>query len=85
MFKGVISYTPKTKIIATDTEKIQGSLGLYKWADLKNKKELSRAINIASQYCAEDNLNLENILHLILIPQTPIDRIHSLPVIEEMV
>lgn len=64
MFKGVISYTPKTKIIATDTEKIQGSLGLYKWADLKNKKELSRAINIASQYCAEDNLNLENILHL---------------------
>jgi len=63
MYKGVISYTPKTKIIATDTEKIQGSLGLYKWADLKNKQELSRAINIASQFQVKDNQNLEDILH----------------------
>ncbi|MGN0607344.1 MAG: hypothetical protein ACI4JM_12555, partial [Oscillospiraceae bacterium] len=57
------SYTPKTKIIATDTEKIQGSFGLYKWADLKNKQELSKAINIASQYCISDNQNLEDVLH----------------------
>lgn len=64
MYKGVMSYTPKTKIIATDTEKIQGSLGLYKWADLKNKQELSRAINIASQFQVKDNQNLEDILHL---------------------
>lgn len=63
MYKGVISYTPKTKIIATDTEKIQGSLGLYKWADLKNKQELSREINIASQFQVKDNQNLEDILH----------------------
>lgn len=63
MFKGIISYTPKTKIIATDTEKIQGSFGLYKWADLKNKQELSKAINIASQYCISDNQNLEDVLH----------------------
>lgn len=64
MFHGIISYTPKTKIIATDTEKMQNSFGLQKWADLKNKQELSRAINIASHYCTENNLNLENILHL---------------------
>ena len=35
MYKRVMSYTPKTKIIATETEKIQGSLSLYKWADLR--------------------------------------------------
>ena len=27
MFHGIISYTPKTKIIATDTEKMQNFLG----------------------------------------------------------
>ena len=64
MYKGVMSYTPKTKIIATDTEKIQGSLSLYKWADLKNKQELSKAINIASKYQVKDNQNLEEMLHI---------------------
>lgn len=64
MYKGVMSYTPKTKIIITDTEKIQGSLSLYKWADLKNKQELSKAINIASKYQIKDNQNLKEMLHI---------------------
>ena len=42
----------------------------------KKKKKRSQLIN--------SKQNLKNTL-LILIPQTPIDRIHSLPVIEEMV
>lgn len=36
MFHGIIGYTPKTRIIATDTEKMQNSFGLQKWADLEN-------------------------------------------------
>lgn len=55
-----MNYTPKTSIIRTDTEKMQGSYGLRKWADLHNMKEASRVINILTQYGIENNVHLEN-------------------------
>ena len=59
MYKGVISYTPKTKIIETASEKFQTSVGLRKWADKQNMKEVSRAINILTKYKINEN-DLEN-------------------------
>ena len=59
MYKGVISYTPKTKIIETASEKFQTSVGLRKWADKQNMKEVSRAINILTKYKISET-NLEN-------------------------
>lgn len=35
MYKGVMTYTPNTNIIRTDTEKMQFSSGLERWADIK--------------------------------------------------
>ncbi|WP_124098862.1 relaxase/mobilization nuclease domain-containing protein [Ruminococcus sp. Marseille-P6503] len=60
MYKGVMNYTPKTNIIRTDTEKMQGSYGLRKWEDLQNMKEASRVINILTKYGVENNVHLEN-------------------------
>lgn len=60
MYKGITNYTPKTKIIRTDTDKMQNSYGLRKWADLQNMKEASRVINILTKYGIEDNSVLEN-------------------------
>lgn len=59
MYKGVISYTPKTKIIETASEKFQTSAGLRKWADKQNMKEVSRAINILTKYQIRET-ELEN-------------------------
>ena len=60
MYKGIMNYTLKTKIIRTDTDKMQNSYGLCRWADLQNMKEASRVINILTKYGIEDNVTLEN-------------------------
>lgn len=60
MYKGIMNYSPRTKIIRTDTDKMQNSYGLRKWADLQNIKEASRVINILTKYGIEDNAALEN-------------------------
>lgn len=60
MYKGIMNYTPKTKIIRTDTDKMQNSYGLRRWADISNMKEASRVINILTKYGIEDNASLEN-------------------------
>ncbi|MCM1228477.1 MAG: relaxase/mobilization nuclease domain-containing protein, partial [Clostridium sp.] len=62
MYKGIINYTPKTKIIRTDTDKMQNSYGLRRWADLQNMKEASRVINILTKYGIENNSALANYL-----------------------
>ena len=60
MYKGITNYTPRTKIIRTDTNKMQNSYGLRRWADISNIKEASRVINILTKYGIEDNTTLEN-------------------------
>lgn len=59
MYKGIVNYTPRTRIICTDTEKMQSSFGLKRWADIQNMKEVSRVINILSKYSIEDKTHLE--------------------------
>ncbi|MDE6834646.1 MAG: relaxase/mobilization nuclease domain-containing protein [Ruminococcus sp.] len=59
MYKGVMSYTPKTDIIRTD--KMQFSSGLERWADIKNMQEASRVINILTKYKIENNEHLESV------------------------
>lgn len=61
-YRGVMNFTPKTRIIHTDNDKFQNSYGLKKWANLQNMKEASRVINILSKYAVEDNNGLENML-----------------------
>lgn len=60
MYKGIVNYTPRTRIIRTDTEKMQSSFGLKRWADIQNMKEVSRVINILSKYSIEDKTHLEH-------------------------
>lgn len=60
MYKGIMNYTPKTKIIRTDTDKMQNSYGLRRWADISNMKEASRVINILTKYGIENSADLEN-------------------------
>ena len=59
MYKGVMTYTPKTDIIRTD--KMQFSSGLERWADIKNMQEASRIINILTKYKIENNEHLESV------------------------
>ena len=59
MYKGVMTYTPKTDIIRTD--KMQFSSGLERWADIKNMQEASRVINILTKYEIENNEHLESV------------------------
>ncbi len=61
MYKGVMTYTPNTNIIRTDTEKMQFSSGLERWADIKNMQEASRIINILTKYKIENNEHLESV------------------------
>lgn len=61
MYKGVLTYTPNTNIIRTDTEKMQFSSGLERWADIKNMQEASRVINILTKYKIENNEHLESV------------------------
>ncbi|MDE6035585.1 MAG: relaxase/mobilization nuclease domain-containing protein, partial [Ruminococcus sp.] len=61
MYKGVITYIPKTDIIRTDTDKMQFSSGLERWADIKNMQEASRVINILTKYKIENNEHLESV------------------------
>ena len=60
MCKGIISYTPKTKIIKTTSDRFQNSFYLNRWADIQNMKEASRVINILTKYGIQDNIDLEN-------------------------
>ena len=60
MYKGVLNYTPRTKIIKTTAEKFQDSFYLNRWADIQNMKEASRVINILTKYEIQDNIDLEN-------------------------
>lgn len=48
-----ISYTPRTKIIDTSSEKFQEAKGLERWADIQNMKEAARVIDILMQYKIE--------------------------------
>lgn len=48
-----ISYTPRTKIIDTSSEKFQEAKGLERWADIQNMKEAARVIDILTQYKIE--------------------------------
>lgn len=45
-----ISYTPRTKIIDTSSEKFQEAKGLERWADIQNMKEAAKVIDILTQY-----------------------------------
>lgn len=60
MYNGIVKHPKRTKIIRTDTTKMQGSYGLKKWADIQNMKEASKVINILTKYGVEDNVDLEN-------------------------
>ena len=60
MYKGIVNYTPRTKIIMTTAEKFQDSPYLNRWADIQNMKEASRVINILTKYGIQDSEDLEN-------------------------
>jgi hypothetical protein len=48
-YKGIMSYTPHTKIIQTTLEKVRKSSGYKHYADRNNMIETSRAINLLSK------------------------------------
>lgn len=48
-----ISYTTRTKIIDTGSEKFQAAKGLERWADIQNMKEAAKVIDILTQYSIE--------------------------------
>ena len=60
MYRGIVSYTPRTKIIRTTADRFQNSFYLNRWADIQNMKEASRVINILTKYEIQDNIDLEN-------------------------
>jgi len=60
MYKGVLNYQPRTKIIRTTAENFQDSVYLNRWADIQNMKEASRVINILMKYGVQDSIDLEN-------------------------
>lgn len=47
-YKDIMSYTPRTKIIKTTSEKFVEAPALTRWADRANMKEVSRALNALS-------------------------------------
>ena len=60
MYRGIFSYTPRTKIIRTTADRFQNSVYLNRWADIQNMKEASRVINILTKYGIQDSVDLEN-------------------------
>ena len=50
MYKGIMSYVPRTKVIRTSEERFQLSPPFMAWADRQNMKEVSRAINILTKH-----------------------------------
>lgn len=53
--------TPKkSKLIDTSQEKFQQSKGLERWADIKNMQEVSKLINLLSEYNVSSQEELEN-------------------------
>lgn len=48
-YRGIMAYTPRTRIIKTTTERMTDAVGLQRWADRANMKEASRALNLISQ------------------------------------
>jgi len=59
-YKKVMNYRHDLSIIHTDTEQMQLSSGLKRWADLQNMKNASRIINMLTKYDVQDNTDLEN-------------------------
>ncbi len=55
-----MNYKPDFSIIPTDTEQMQFSSGLRRWADLQNMKNASKIINMLTKYSVQDNTDLEN-------------------------
>ena len=60
MYKKVMNYKHDFSIIRTDTEHMQFSSGLRRWADLQNMKNASKIINMLTKYSVQDNIDLEN-------------------------
>ncbi len=59
-YKKVINYRHDLSIIRTDTEQMQLSFGLQRWADLQNMKNVSKIINMLTKYDVQDKTDLEN-------------------------
>lgn len=59
-YKKVMNYKHDYSIIRTDTEQMQFSSGLQRWADLQNMKNASKIINMLTKYDVQDNTDLEN-------------------------
>lgn len=55
-----MNYKPDYSIIRTDTEEMQFSSGLRRWADLQNMKNASKIINMLTKYSVQDSLDLED-------------------------
>ena len=60
MCKKAINYKQDYSIIRTDTETMQSSSGLRRWADLQNIKNASKIINMLTKYSVQDGTDLEN-------------------------
>ena len=60
MYKKVMNYKHDYSIIRTDTEQMQFSSGLQRWADLQNMKNASKIINMLTKYSVQDNVDLED-------------------------
>lgn len=60
MYKKAMNYKPDYSIIRTDTEQMQFSSELRRWADLQNMKNASKIINMLTKYDVQDSIDLEN-------------------------
>ncbi len=59
-YKKFMNYKLDYSIIRTDTEQMQFSSGLQRWADLQNMKNASKIINMLTKYSVQDNVDLED-------------------------
>ena len=58
MHKKAMNYKPDFSIIRTETEKMQLSSGLHRWADLQNMKNASKIINMLTKYDVQNSTDL---------------------------
>ena len=59
MCKKAINYKQDYSIIHTDTETMQSSPGLRRWADIQNMKNASKIINTLTKYNVQDRTDLD--------------------------
>ncbi len=60
MCRKAVNYKQDYSIIRTDTETMQASPGLRRWADIQNMKNASKIINTLTKYNIQDRTDLDN-------------------------